>query len=254
MKIDILTLFPEVFVPFFSSSILGRALEKDLMDVRTVNIRDYADNKHKQVDDSPYGGGEGMVFTPQPLFSAVESMDCHKDAIKIYLSPKGKRLDQKLVEELSSKEHLILVCGHYEGIDQRFIDEVVDMEISIGDYVLTGGELPAIVLVDAISRLQNGVLKSNKGYEEESFSYKSLLEYPHYTRPRIFRGISVPDVLISGNHKLIDQWRLEKAIKETINKRPDMIEAILKDCNTEESLRKIILKYWKKDINKTGLL
>jgi len=254
MKIDILTLFPEVFVPFFSSSILGRALEKDLIDVRTVNIRDYADNKHKQVDDSPYGGGEGMVFTPQPLFSAVESMDCHKDAIKIYLSPKGKRLDQKLVEELSSKEHLILVCGHYEGIDQRFIDEVVDMEISIGDYVLTGGELPAIVLVDAISRLQNGVLKSNKGYEEESFSYKSLLEYPHYTRPRIFRGISVPDVLISGNHKLIDQWRLEKAIKETINKRPDMIEAILKDCNTEESLRKIILKYWKKDINKTGLL
>ncbi len=246
MKIDILTLFPEVFAPFFSSSILGRALEQDLMDVRTVNIRDYADNKHSQVDDSPYGGGEGMVFTPQPLFSAVESMDCHEEAIKIYLSPKGKRLDQKLVEELSSKDHLILVCGHYEGIDQRFIDEMVDMEISIGDYVLTGGELPAIVLVDAISRLQKGVLKSNKGYEEESFSYKSLLEYPHYTRPRIFRGMSVPDVLISGNHKLIEEWRLEKAIEETIKKRPDMIDAILEDINTDKSLRNTILKILEK--------
>ncbi len=242
MKIDILTLFPEVFEPFFSSSIIGRAIDQNLIDVNTVNIRDYADNKHSQVDDSPYGGGEGMVFTPQPLFSAIESVDCYKDAVKIYLSPKGKRLNQELVGELAEKDHLILVCGHYEGIDQRFIDKMVDMEISIGDYVLTGGELPAIVLVDAISRLQKGVLKSEKGYEEESFSFKSLLEYPHYTRPRVFRDMSVPDVLLSGNHKLIEQWRLEKAIEETIEKRPDLIETLMKDDNIEKSLKKCILK------------
>ncbi len=242
MKIDILTLFPEVFEPFLNSSIIGRAVNQNLINVKTVNIRDYADNKHSQVDDSPYGGGEGMVFTPQPLFSAIESMDGYKDAVKIYLSPKGKKLNQELVVELAEKEHLILVCGHYEGVDQRFIDRMVDIEVSIGDYVLTGGELPAIVLVDAISRLQKGVLKSEKGYEEESFSFKSLLEYPHYTRPKVFRDMSVPDVLISGNHKLIEEWRLEKAIEETIKKRPDLIEALMKDENIEKSLKKCIVK------------
>lgn len=242
MKIDILTLFPELFEPFFSSSIVGRAVEQNLINVNTVNIRNYADNKHSQVDDSPYGGGEGMVFTPQPLFSAIESMDSYEDAVKIYLSPKGKRLNQELVSTLAQNDHLILVCGHYEGVDQRFIDTMIDMEISIGDYVLTGGELPALVLVDAISRLQKGVLKSKKGYEEESFSFNSLLEYPHYTRPRVFRGMSVPDVLISGNHKLIEQWRLEKAIEETINKRPDLIEAVMNDKEIEKTLKKCINK------------
>jgi len=245
MKIDILTLFPELFEPFLSSSILGRAINQNLLEINPINIRDYADNKHRQVDDSPYGGGEGMVFTPQPLFSAVESIACYKEAVKIYLSPKGKKLNQELVGELAKENHLILVCGHYEGVDQRFIDTMVDMEISIGDYVLTGGELPAIVLVDAISRLQKGVLKSEKGYEEESFSFNSLLEYPHYTRPKVFRDMLVPDVLTSGNHKLIDEWRLEKAIEETINKRPDIIDHILNDKSTDSSLKKCIYKIMK---------
>lgn len=242
MRIDVLTLFPEMMDPFFNASILGRALEKNLLDVRTVNIRDFSENKHKQVDDAPYGGGEGMVFTPQPLFSAVESVEGYQAAKKIYLSPKGIRLDQKLVKKLSEEEHLILVCGHYEGVDQRFIDGMIDMELSIGDYVLTGGELPAIVLVDALSRLQEGVLNSEKGYEEESFSFNSLLEYPHYTRPKTFRDMSVPDVLISGNHKMIREWRLQKAIEETAKKRPDMIEALLEDEEADRGLIELVQK------------
>lgn len=249
MRIDVLTLFPEVLHPFLSTSILGRAVEKGLMDVRTVDIRAHSENRHRQVDDAPYGGGEGMVFTPQPLFSAVESIGGYRKALKIYLSPKGKRLDQSMVRTLAKESHLILICGHYEGVDQRFIDARVDMELSIGDYVLTGGELPALVLIDALSRLQKGVLKSSKGHEEESFSFNALLEYPHYTRPRVFRGMEVPEVLISGNHGLIEAWRLEEAVRETIERRPDIIEFLLKDDETDQALIKVIKKI--KDGNKT---
>ena len=219
MKFDVLTLFPEMFEAV-KQSILGKAIEKGLININLVNIRDFSKNKHKKVDDTPYGGGAGMVIRPDVVYDAYKSV-CDEDAKVVYLTPQGKTLNQKMVEDLSKEKHLILLCGHYEGIDQRVIDKIVDEEISIGDYVLTGGEIPAMVLIDSVSRYVEGVL-SQESIKEESFS-NSLLEYPQYTRPEIFEGEKVPEVLLSGHHGNIDNWRKEQSIKITKQKRPDLL-------------------------------
>lgn len=220
MKITILTLFPEMFESL-NASILKRAQEKNLIEINIVNIRDYSLDNNKRCDDYSYGGGAGMIMTPQPLFDAISSVKTDKD-YTIYLSPKGKVLTQEKVVELAkTQKELILVCGHYEGIDERIIDLCVDEEISIGDYVLTGGEIPAMVLIDSISRYIPNVLGNDMTTEEESFS-NGLLEYPQYTRPQVFRGLKVPEVLTSGNHKEINNWRLEKALEITKLRRPDL--------------------------------
>ena len=220
MKFDVLTLFPEMF-ECLQESIIGRAMEKDLIQINLINIRDFSKDKHKKVDDTPYGGGAGMVIRPDVVYDAYQSIQ-DKKAKVIYLSPQGQVLNQTKVKELSTEEHLILLCGHYEGIDQRVLDEIVDEEISIGDYVLTGGELPTMVLIDSVSRYVTGVLNEDST-KEESFSNK-LLEYPQYTRPEEFRGKKVPEVLISGHHKNIKEWREEKSLEVTKNKRPDLLE------------------------------
>ena len=220
MKFDILTLFPEMFEAL-NESIIGKAKEKNLIEINLTNIRDFSKDKHKKVDDTPYGGGAGMVMMPDVVYDAYSSIKNRENAKVIYLSPQGKTLNQEKVKELSKENHLILLCGHYEGIDQRVLDEIVDEEISIGDYVLTGGELPAMVLVDSVSRYVEGVLKA-ESIEEESFS-NNLLEYPQYTRPEEFRGKRVPEVLISGHHENIKKWREEKALEVTKKKRPDLL-------------------------------
>ena len=220
MKFDILTLFPEMFETL-DESIIGKAKEKSLIEINLINIRDFSKDKHKKVDDTPYGGGAGMVMMPDVVYDAYSSIKDRENAKVIYLSPQGKTLNQEKVKELSKENHLILLCGHYEGIDQRVLDEIVDEEISIGDYVLTGGELPAMVLVDSVSRYVEGVLKA-ESIEEESFS-NNLLEYPQYTRPEEFRGKRVPEVLISGHHENIKKWREEKALEVTKKKRPDLL-------------------------------
>ena len=219
MKFSVLTLFPEMFSAL-DESIIGRAKENKLIDIELINIRDFSKDKHKKVDDTPYGGGAGMVIMPDVVYDAYKSIN-DKKAKVIYLSPQGKVFNQSKVQELSKEKHLILLCGHYEGIDQRVIDEIVDEEISIGDYVLTGGELPAMVLIDSISRYVEGVL-SEESTEEESFS-NGLLEYPQYTRPEIFLGKEVPEVLKSGHHENINKWRKEKSLEITRVKRPDLI-------------------------------
>ncbi len=220
MKFDVLTLFPEMFKSL-DESIIGRAVEKGLIEINLINIRDFSKNKHKKVDDTPYGGGAGMVLMPDVVYDAYSSVK-DKNAKVIYLSPQGKVLNQNKVKELSKENHLILLCGHYEGIDQRVLDEIVDEEISIGDYVLTGGELPAMVLIDSVSRYVEGVL-SEDSTKEESFS-NNLLEYPQYTRPEEFRGRKVPEVLISGHHENIKKWREQKSLEVTKQKRPDLLE------------------------------
>ena len=219
MKYSVLTLFPEMF-KLLETSIIGKAIEKDLINIDLINIRDFSKDKHKKVDDTPYGGGAGMVIRPDVVYDAYKSINDEKATV-IHLSPKGKVLNQDLVKTLSKKEHIILLCGHYEGIDQRVIDEIVDEEISIGDYVLTGGELPALVLIDSVSRYIEGVL-SRESITEESFT-DNMLEYPQYTRPEIFHGVRVPEVLTSGNHQNIEKWRKEKSIEITKNKRPDLL-------------------------------
>lgn len=222
MKIDILTLFPEMFEPL-KTSILGRALEKDLFELNLINIRDFSKNKHKKVDDYVFGGGDGMLMTPQPLYDAIMSVKT-EDSYVIYLSPKGSVLTQSKVKSIAMQHnHLILVCGHYEGIDERIIELCVDEQISIGDYVLTGGELPAMVLVDAVLRYEPQVLHNETSTDDESFS-AGLLEHPQYTRPREFMGLSVPEVLINGNHKEIEKWKQEQKISETKKYRPDLLE------------------------------
>ena len=219
MKYSVLTLFPEMF-KILETSIIGKAIEKDLINIDLINIRDFSKDKHKKVDDTPYGGGAGMVIRPDVVYDAYKSIN-DENATVIHLSPKGKVLNQDLVKTLSKKEHIILLCGHYEGIDQRVIDEIVDEEISIGDYVLTGGELPALVLIDSVSRYIEGVL-SRESITEESFT-NNMLEYPQYTRPEVFHGVRVPEVLTSGNHQNIEKWRKEKSIEITKNKRPDLL-------------------------------
>ena len=220
MKFDVLTLFPEMF-DILKQSIIGRAQEKELIDINLVNIRDFSNDKHKKVDDTPYGGGAGMVMMPDVVNRAYQSVKT-ENAKVIYMSPQGKTLNQKKVEDLAKQEHLIILCGHYEGIDQRILDKIVDEEISIGDYVLTGGEIPAMVLIDSVSRYVEGVL-SESSTNEESFS-QGLLEYPQYTRPETFEGVKVPEILLSGHHENIKKWREEKSLENTKLKRPDLLE------------------------------
>ena len=219
MKFDVLTLFPEMF-DILNQSIIGKAIEKNLIDVHLINIRDFSKDKHKKVDDTPYGGGAGMVMKPDVVYDAYQSVKDEKAKV-IYMSPQGKTLNQKMVEELSKENHLIILCGHYEGIDQRVLDKIVDEEISIGDYVLTGGEIPAMVLIDSVSRYVEGVLKEDS-IKEESFS-NGLLEYPQYTRPEVFEGMKVPEVLLSGHHENIEKWRKEKSLEITKKKRPELL-------------------------------
>ena len=227
MQFDVLTLFPEMF-DILDESIIGRAKEKGLINVNLINIRDFSKNKHKKVDDTPYGGGAGMVIQPDVVYDAykfaIQNTEKSEKTRVIYMSPQGKKLDQQKVEELSKQKKLILLCGHYEGIDQRVLDTIVDEEISIGDYVLTGGEIPAMVLIDSVSRYVDGVL-SKDSISEESFA-QGILEYPQYTRPEIFDGVKVPEVLLSGHHENINKWRRCEALKNTYLKRPELLENV----------------------------
>ncbi|MDE6598221.1 MAG: tRNA (guanosine(37)-N1)-methyltransferase TrmD [Clostridia bacterium] len=220
MKITILTLFPEMFAPLYGS-IIGRAVNAGKLNIEVVNIRDYAENKHAKCDDYPFGGGAGMVMMPQPIGSAIKAVDPEHKARRIYLSPKGATFKQDKAFELLNYEHLVLLCGHYEGIDQRAIDLFIDEEISIGDYVLTGGELPAMVVCDCIARYVDGVI-SGESLVDESFGENGL-EYPQYTRPAVYEGLSVPEVLLSGNHAEIDKWRRSESKKITQKNRPDLL-------------------------------
>jgi len=228
MKMDVLSLFPEMFAGVFGQSILHKAVEKGAVQYNIVNFRDYADNKHNTVDDYPYGGGAGMVLKPQPIFDAVADLKEKAEsnhARVILLCPQGSRFDQKKAEELAKEEHLLFICGHYEGYDERIRETLVTDEISIGDYVLTGGELGAMVIIDSVVRLLPEVLGNEESHMKDSFS-TGLLEHPHYTRPADFRGLKVPDVLLSGNHKLIEEWRGKEALRRTLLRRPDLIDKI----------------------------
>ena len=237
MKFDVMTLFPDMVMGVLSESIIGRAQSGGIIDVKCHNIRDFSLGKHRKTDDTPYGGGMGMVMTCQPIF------DCYENIVKdipatnkrrvIYMSPKGRMFSHSVAKELSEYDNLIFLCGHYEGVDQRVIDGIVDDEISIGDYVVTGGEIPACIVIDAVSRLLDGVLASSECYEGESVA-SGILEYPQYTKPREFRGMEVPEILLSGDHGKIDQWRLEEAVKITRERRPDMLMA---HPEIEESLK-----------------
>jgi len=222
---DLLTIFPKIFDSYLSQSLVYKAIQKKLIECRVHDLRKWATDKHHTVDDIPYGGGAGMVFKPEPLFEAIQEIrSSHKNGKVIYLSCQGSLLNQKKVKELSSNsEEILFVCGRYEGIDQRVIDEVIDEEISIGDYVLSGGEVPALVVMDSLIRLIPGVIGKAVSLEEESFE-TGLLEYPHYTRPELFRDRPVPAVLLSGNHSEIRRWRLEKAVEKTVQKRADLLE------------------------------
>ena len=228
MRFDVLTLFPDMVAAVVGESIIGRAQEAGHISVGCHNIRDFADNKHRKVDDTPYGGGVGMVMSCQPIYDCYRSV---RDGIPegksvrvVYMSPKGRVLDHDICRELSEYDNIIILCGHYEGVDQRVLDEIVDEDISIGDYVLTGGELPACILIDAVSRLKDGVLACSECYEGESIA-SGILEYPQYTKPREFMGREVPEVLLSGDHKKIDEWRLREAVKITAERRPELLSA-----------------------------
>jgi tRNA (guanine37-N1)-methyltransferase len=228
MRFDVMTLFPDMVRGVLSESIIGRAQSGGLIEVFCHNIRDFTLDKHRKTDDTPYGGGVGMVMTCQPIY------DCYANLKKeipeenrtrvIYMSPKGRIFNHEIAKELSEYDNLIFLCGHYEGVDQRVLDEIVDEEISIGDYVVTGGEIPACIVIDAVSRLIDGVLASSECYEGESVA-SGILEYPQYTKPREFRGREVPEILLSGDHKKIDRWRLEEAVKITRERRPDLLDA-----------------------------
>ncbi|MBS3906622.1 MAG: tRNA (guanosine(37)-N1)-methyltransferase TrmD [Syntrophaceae bacterium] len=245
MRFDILTLFPEMFSSPFQESILAKAIKKGLIEVRTINIRDFALDKHRIVDDAPYGGGQGMVMKVEPIARAIEQVKSEDPSVRtIYLTPEGKPLNQEMVRELSSRSHLILLCGRYEGVDERVRDLFIDEEISIGDYVLTGGELAAMVLIDAVTRLLPGALGSDRSAEEDSF-FGSLLEYPQYTRPASFRGYEVPEVLLSGNHHAISLWRRKEALRRTWMRRPDLFSK----ASLSEEDKKILEEISKKDVS-----
>jgi tRNA (guanine37-N1)-methyltransferase len=233
MQFEVFTLLPEIFPPYLESSILKRAIQRGLIDVHVHNIRDYTHDKHNTTDDTPYGGGGGMVMKPEPVFEAVESvlgLDPDRSTLKpassipiILLTPQGRVFDQRIAEELSPHQKIALLCGRYEGVDERIREHLVTDEISIGDYVLTGGELPALIIMDAISRLIPGVLGDPTGAEDDSHSM-GLLEYPHYTKPSDYRGWKVPEILLSGDHGKVEKWRREQALLRTLNKRPDMLD------------------------------
>lgn len=235
MRIDILTLFPEMCEKVLSESIIGRARENNIIKIECTDIRDFSHDKHRHVDDTPYGGGMGMLMQTEPIYECYMSL-CEKAAQKIhliYMSPQGKVLTQERVKELAKMDNIALLCGHYEGVDERLIEEIVDEEISIGDYVLTGGELPALILADSISRMIPGVLKNEEAFTLESH-YDSLLEYPQYTRPFEWHGKAVPDILLSGHHANIEKWRREKSLERTYLRRPDMLKnAHLSDADIE---------------------
>ena len=225
MKIDIMTLFPEVCEAFLSSSIIGRARNKGILDIKCHQIRDFAFDKHKRVDDTPYGGGKGMIMMAEPIFKCFENIcDLRGDRpTLIYMTPKGEVFNQKMAIDIKNKyDNIAILCGHYEGVDQRVIDEIVDKQISIGDYVLTGGEIPAVAFADAVCRMVPGVLSENVCFEEESH-YKGLLEYPQYTKPAVWHNKKVPDVLISGHHANIEKWKNEQSFEETRKYRPDIL-------------------------------
>lgn len=231
MKINILTLFPEMFTPL-QESMLGRAREKGILDINLINIRDYTEDKHNRVDDTPFGGGAGMVMQVQPILSAYR--ENHLQGLCLYMSPRGKMLNGEMAESLSRQEEITILCGHYEGVDQRALDLLQAEEVTIGDYILTGGELPAMVLVDTVARFLDGVLAGEESVKEESV-YSGLLEYPHYTKPREVEGLAVPEVLVSGNHEKIDLWRYEKSLELTKERRPDLFREYLE---SEPSLSK----------------
>ncbi len=224
MRFDVLTIFPEYF-GVMNSGIMGRAVKDGKFSLVVTDIREYSLDKHKKTDDYPYGGGAGMVMTPDPVVRAIEAVDPDHEALRVYLSPKGETFRQATACELAKRDRILLLCGGYEGIDERIIDLAIDREISIGDYVLTGGELPALVVMNATARYIDGVLGSEESTVEESFS-AGLLEYPHYTRPQVYRGLSVPEVLISGNHAEVDKWRARKSLEITRARRPDLIAAL----------------------------
>lgn len=227
MRIDILTLFPEMCRSVYSESIIGRSVAKGLLEIEAHNIRDYTADRHKNVDDTPYGGGMGMILQAQPIYDCFQSL-CETLGTRphlIYLSPQGKVLTQERVKELAQMPNLALLCGHYEGVDERVLEAIVDEEISIGDYVLTGGELPALVLTDAVARMIPGVLANEEAMENESH-YNGLLEYPQYTKPAVWNGMAVPEVLLSGHHANIEKWRREQSLNRTKKRRPDLLEKL----------------------------
>jgi tRNA (guanine37-N1)-methyltransferase len=240
MKIDVLSLFPDMFSGVFGQSILKKAQEKSAVQFQVLDFREFSTNKHRNVDDYPYGGGAGMVLTPQPLFDAVETLtkETSEKPRIILLCPQGEKFSQRKAEELSKEKHLIFLCGHYEGYDERIREHLVTDEISIGDYVLTGGELGAMVVIDAVTRLLPGVLGKEESHLQDSFS-TGLLEHPQYTRPADFRGMKVPDVLMSGNHKNIEEWRKKETLKRTYERRPDLLEHIVLTKEEENWLREI---------------
>lgn len=225
MRFDVLTLFPDMFEAVLGDSMIGRAREKRLVDMNFINMRDYSANKHRQVDDYPYSGGGGMLISPIPVYNAYMSVAEKLDykPLTVYMSPQGRVFDQKTAIDLSEQKHIVIICGHYEGIDQRVLDEIVDMEISIGDFVLTGGEIPAMTVIDTVTRLIPGVLGAEDGFKNESH-YNGLLEYPQYTRPPVWNGKEIPEVLVSGHHANIEKWKREQSLLMTMKKRPDMLE------------------------------
>ena len=223
MRFDILTLFPDMMRTILDESIIGRAQKSGILEINCINIRDFANNKHNSVDDYPYGGGFGMVMQAPPIYRAYESIANGEKPHTVYMSPQGKVLTQEKAIELSKLDRLVILCGHYEGVDERIIEEIVDEEISIGDYVLTGGELPAAVLIDSVARMIEGVLPQNESFEDESI-YSGLLEYPQYTRPPEFMGRQVPEVLLSGHHLNIEKWKKKEALKRTYIKRPELLK------------------------------
>lgn len=230
MRIDILTLFPDMCRSVYSESIIGRSVAKGLLEIEAHNIRDYTADRHKNVDDTPYGGGMGMILQAQPIYDCFQSL-CQTLGTRphlIYLSPQGKVLTQERVKELAQMPNLALLCGHYEGVDERVLEAIVDEEISIGDYVLTGGELPALVLTDAVARMIPGVLANEEAMENESH-YNGLLEYPQYTKPAVWNGMAVPEVLLSGHHANIEKWRKEQSLNRTKKRRPDLLEKLQKE-------------------------
>lgn len=236
MKITVLTLFPDFFSAFQSESIIGRAIEMGKVEIVIRDIRDYCYDKHKQADDMPFGGGAGMVMKPEPLFRALA--DCSGKVI--YTSPQGEKFSQKMALDLSEERELVIIAGHYEGIDERVIEEKVDMEISIGDYVLTGGELPAMVMMDSIIRLLPGVIR-RESYENDSF-FQGLLDYPQYTRPADYEGCKVPEVLLSGHHKKIEEWRFYESVKRTLERRPDLLQGRVWTKQEKKILGELIKK------------
>ncbi|MDC7126818.1 MAG: tRNA (guanosine(37)-N1)-methyltransferase TrmD [Spirochaetales bacterium] len=237
MKFTVLSLFPEILQGFFDSSIMARAVNNGSVEYELVNIRDFAFDKHKTCDDAPYGGGAGMVMKTEPLSLALESVKA-KDKKSLYMSPSGNVFDQKIAGELSKEEEIVILCGRYEGVDQRIIDAYIDTEISIGDYVLSSGETAALVVIDAVYRLVEGVI-SKESLEEESFS-SGLLEYPHYTRPEVFKGMKVPDILLSGHHANIKKWRLKKSIEKTMSNRPDLLSEKIMSDEEKQIMHEII--------------